>query len=71
MKTTLIRLFDKAEVNFEFITAQRLIELSRREQLQSKDILLTDNPISTQDGGYIAIVPLKTTTILSNLKMVT
>lgn len=59
LKTTLVRLFDKAEVNFEFITAQRLIELSRREQLQSKDILLTDNPISTQDGGYIAIVPLR------------
>jgi AIPR protein len=59
LKTTLTRLFDKAEVNFEFITAQKLIELSRREQLQSKDILLTDNPISTQDGGYIAIVPLK------------
>ncbi len=51
--------FDKAEVDFNFITAKRLIDLSRKEQLQSKDIVLNDNPISTQDGGYIAIVPIK------------
>jgi len=36
-----------------------LIELSRKEQIKAKDILLSDNPISTQDGGYIAIAPLK------------
>ena len=51
--------FDKAEVNFEFLTAERLIELSRNEQIRAKNILLADNPISTQDGGYIAIAPLK------------
>lgn len=59
LKSVISQLFDRAEVNFEFITAQKLIELSRREHIQSKDISLTDNPISTQDGGYIAIVPLK------------
>ncbi|MDG2276097.1 MAG: AIPR family protein [Flavobacteriaceae bacterium] len=51
--------FDKAEVNFEFVTAKKLIDLSRKEQLRSKDVVLKDNPISTQDGGYIAIVPIK------------
>ena len=51
--------FDKAEVNFEFITAKKLIDLTRKEQLRSKDVALNDNPISTQDGGYIAIVPIK------------
>lgn len=51
--------FDKAEVNFEFVTAKKLIDLSRKEQLRSKDVLLNDNPISTQDGGYVAIVPIK------------
>lgn len=51
--------FDKAKVNFEFITAKKLIDLSRKEQLRSKDVVLNDNPISTQDGGYIAIVPIK------------
>jgi hypothetical protein len=50
--------FDIAEVTFEFITAKKLIDLSRKEQIRSKEILLSDNPISTQDGGYIAIVPI-------------
>ncbi|WP_452230066.1 AIPR family protein [Lacinutrix sp. MEBiC02404] len=51
--------FDKAEVNFQFVTAKKLIDLSRKEQLRSKDVVLNDNPISTQDGGYVAIVPIK------------
>ncbi|AZJ34461.1 hypothetical protein D6T69_02520 [Tenacibaculum singaporense] len=51
--------FDKAEVLFDFVTAKKLIDLSRKEQLRSKDVVLNDNPISTQDGGYIAIVPIK------------
>lgn len=51
--------FDKAEVSFEFVTAKKLIDLTRKEQLRSKDVVLNDNPISTQDGGYIAIVPIK------------
>lgn len=59
LKEVINRLFDKAEVNFEFLTAGKLIELSRREQIRVKSISLLDNPISTQDGGYIAIVPLK------------
>jgi hypothetical protein len=51
--------FDKAAVEFQFLTAQKLLELARKKQLTSKDILLNDNPISTQDGGYVAIVPIK------------
>ena len=53
------RFFDKAELNFEFVTAQKLLELTRKERLTTKDMLLDDNPISTQDGGYVAIVPIK------------
>ncbi len=56
--TTIQNHFDKAEVYFDFITAKKLIDLSRKEQLLSKDISLSDNPISTQDGGYVAIVPI-------------
>lgn len=51
--------FDKAELNFNFLTAGALIDLSRREQIKTKGIVLLDNPISTQDGGYIALAPLK------------
>lgn len=53
------RHFDKSDVSFTFLTAEKLIELSRKEHIKAKDILLSDNPISTQDGGYIAIAPLK------------
>lgn len=56
---TITNHFDNATVNFEFLTAHRLIELYRKEKLTSKDILLKDNPITTQDGGYIAIVPIE------------
>lgn len=59
LKSEIRRFFDKANVDFEFVTAQKLLELTRKEQLASKDMLLTDNPISTQDGGYIALVPIK------------
>lgn len=51
--------FDKAEVKFKFLTANDLIELSRREQIKAKGIELSDNPISTKDGGYIALAPIK------------
>jgi hypothetical protein len=59
LRVAITQQFDKAELNFEFLTAQKLIDLSRREQIKSKAISLLDNPISTQDGGYIAIAPIK------------
>lgn len=59
LKEIINKHFDKAEIKFEFLTAGKLIELSRKEQIKTKGITLLDNPISTQDGGYIAIVPLK------------
>lgn len=59
LKDIITKHFDKAEINFDFLTAGKLIDLSRREQIKTKGITLLDNPISTQDGGYIAIAPLK------------
>lgn len=59
LKEIICKHFDKAVVDFHFLTASALIELSRREQIKSKGITLLDNPISTQDGGYISIAPLK------------
>lgn len=59
LKEIICKHFDKADVDFHFLTASALIELSRREQIKSKGITLLDNPISTQDGGYISIAPLK------------
>jgi len=59
LKATINRLFSDAEFTFEFITASKLLELSRKEQTKVKGILLKDNPISTEDGGYVAIASLK------------
>jgi len=59
LEETIKKHFDSAIINFEFITAKKLIELSRKERLRSKELTLTDNPISTQDGGYIALVPIE------------
>lgn len=59
LEATIKRQFDKANFSFEFLTASKLIELSRKEQIKTKWISLNDNPISTQDWGYIALVPLK------------
>lgn len=56
---TIRKHFDKSTINFKFLTSGDLIELSRKEQIKAKGITLSDNPISTQDGGYIALVPLK------------
>lgn len=58
LENTIKQHFDNAQIEFNFITAKRLIELSRKERLRSKELTLTDNPISTQDGGYIALVPI-------------
>ncbi|MBC8279108.1 MAG: AIPR protein, partial [FCB group bacterium] len=51
--------FSSAMFSFEFLTADRLLELNRKDKIESKGMLLKDNPISTQDGGYIALVPIK------------
>ncbi|ALJ06438.1 hypothetical protein APS56_15425 [Pseudalgibacter alginicilyticus] len=59
LKETLVNLFSDADLTFEFITAQRLLEISRKEQTRVKQLILNDNPISTSDEGYIAIASIK------------
>ncbi|MBU2900748.1 AIPR family protein [Maribacter dokdonensis] len=59
LKETLSTLFSDSELSFEFVTAQRLLEISRKEQTRVKQLSLNDNPISTTDEGYIAIASLK------------
>lgn len=59
LKSTINNLFSDAKFEFEFITAQKLLELSRKEQTRVKQIELNDNPISTKDEGYIALATLK------------
>ena len=59
LKRELYRLFSDATLNFEFVTAGNLLDISRKERTTTKGLILKDNPISTQDGGYITISSLK------------
>ena len=58
LKGTIQNLYSDAHFEFEFITAQRLLALSRKEQTRVKQIELNDAPISTKDEGYIALCTL-------------
>jgi len=59
LRETINRLFDNSEFSFKFLTSQKLLELARKVRIQSKEIILDDNPISTKDGGYIALVRIE------------
>lgn len=59
LKSTFSSLFSDADLSFEFVTAQKLLDISRKEQTRVKQLTLNDNPISTQDEGYVAIASIK------------
>lgn len=59
LEETVTKYFNKAEVNFQFLSANALLELSRAEKKESYKINVTDSPITTPDGGYICLVNLK------------
>lgn len=58
LKETISKYFTKVEVNFEFVTAKRLIDLSRSEKKAAFNLNLSESPITTQEGGYICLVNL-------------
>lgn len=58
LKTEVSRQFNQANFNFEFVTASKLIEYSRANKISTAELILNDTPISTEDGGYIALVQL-------------
>lgn len=51
-------LFSSASFNFEFVTAEKLLSLSRKKQKVSHTLKLKESPISTEDGGYICLANL-------------
>jgi hypothetical protein len=59
LEKTVTKYFNKAEVEFQFLKAENLLELSRTEKKESYQINVTDSPITTQDGGYICLVNIK------------
>ena len=59
LENTINNLYSDAKFSFDFITSQKLLSLSRKEQTRVKQLSLNDNPISTTDEGYIAIASIK------------
>jgi hypothetical protein len=59
LESTIKSLFSDSIFSFEFITAANLLSLARKEPTKTKNLTLDENPISTKDGGYIALVNLK------------
>lgn len=58
LKTTIKRFFTTADFSFEFLTATNLFRLANRKLKSSFTIKLKENPITTEDGGYICISQL-------------
>lgn len=52
------RYFSSSNFTFEFITAEKLLKLSRKKPKESYTLKLKENPITTDDGGYICIAKL-------------
>lgn len=59
LEETVTKYFNKADVDFQFLKAENLLELSRSEKKESYQISVTDSPITTPDGGYISLVNIK------------
>jgi len=58
LKETIKNYFTTAYFDFEFVTATKLYELSRKKQKDSYTLKLKENPITTDDGGYICLACL-------------
>ncbi|MEH6858362.1 AIPR family protein, partial [Priestia megaterium] len=58
LKTIIKSYFNNANFSFEFVTAEKLLKLSRKKQKESFTLKLKESPISTEDGGYICIAKL-------------
>jgi AIPR protein len=51
--------FDSAEFFFGFLGARELLQLARREPVSTFELDYSENPISTDTGSYVCLVPLK------------
>ena len=58
LEETILNYFDSAIFSFDFITAEKLLELARTRKKETFAIKITESPIGTDDGGYICLVRL-------------
>ncbi len=50
--------FHGSEAEFRFISARELLDLTRRESVSTFELEFSENPISTETGSYVCLVPL-------------
>ena len=55
LEGTIKSLFTSADFDFQFMTAENLFTLSKKKQKKSFTLKLKENPITTDDGGYICL----------------
>lgn len=58
LKETILNYFDSANFKFDFITAEKLLELARTRKKETFAVKISESPIGTDDGGYICLVRL-------------
>jgi len=58
LQETITKLFGSAEFKFEFISARRLLEMTRNVPLTSRVLEVSESPISTASGSYVCLVTL-------------
>lgn len=56
LETSIKNLFNSCSFSFEFLKSADLLSLARKEPTKTRQVSVDENPISTTDGGYIALV---------------
>lgn len=58
LKRVIKSLFTTADIDLKFITAEHLFAMSKKKQKETYTLKLKENPITTDDGGYICLSKL-------------
>ncbi|GAB3803043.1 hypothetical protein GCM10028819_32330 [Spirosoma humi] len=59
LREVIINHFDNAKFKFDFIGARELLQIARREPTSNFELEFVENPISTENGSYVCLVPIK------------
>lgn len=59
LRQVVIKHFDNATFNFDFVGARELLQIARREPVSNFELEFIENPISTENGSYVCLVPIK------------
>lgn len=58
LKDVILKYFDSSNFEFNFVTADKLLDLARTRKKETFSLKISESPIGTDDGGYICLVRL-------------